>query len=129
MLLTKDDLDNWGYDPRETFLNQDEELFLAEYEFLPLLLEAIDAGVYRRPKLDVLIEAICILHYDYTVVYEEYEETEQARQKREHTANRIRAALLQRKAIIKDREHVISDYIKAIVFPQLGLPFNPLESD
>ena len=62
--LDKELLDIWGTDLDLNFMDQDEDIILAEEENLPLFLEAIDNKRYPQSKLNILLSALCILAYD-----------------------------------------------------------------
>ena len=117
--IDKELLDIWGQDINLYFLEQDEEIYLADDEYFNLLLEAIDNSKYLKSKIDILTEAICVLLYDYTANKEEYSNKEN--EERENIASKIRPELIKRKEKIKDSQNVIMDYIKKVVFPQIGL--------
>ena len=117
--LDKEILDIWGNDPKLFLMIQDEEVFLAEYDYFPMLLEAIDESRYLKSKIDVLVESICVLLYDYTVAPEEYSEKEN--KERESIAEKIRPELIKRKNRIVNAGDTIMDYIKEVVYPQIGI--------
>jgi len=112
----------WGNDPELRVLDQDEELILAEFEYLPMLLNAIDDSSYMGAKTDILIEAICILLYDYSVVSEEYSDPEKV--EREQIAQQVRQELIKRKQIIIQSQAYMRDYVKEVVYPQIGIEIN-----
>lgn len=117
--LDKELLDIWGNDPELFLMEQDQELVLAEYNYFQILLEAIDESKYLKSKIDVLIEAICILLYDNTVSPEEYSEKEN--KARESIAEEVRPELIKRKNKIVDAGDAVMDYIKVVVYPQIGI--------
>jgi len=112
----------WGNDRELRFLDQDEELMLAEFEYLPMLLNAIDDSSYMGAKIDILIEAICILLYDNTSGSEEYSDSENV--DRERIARQIRQELIKRKQIIIESQAYMRDYVKEVVYPQIGIEVN-----
>lgn len=117
--LDKSLLDIWGSDPTLYFMEQDQELFLAEYDYFPMILNAIDEGKYLKSKIDVLVEAICILLYDNIVSPEEYSEQENL--DRQNIAQKVRPELIKRKDRIIDAGDAVMDYIKKVVYPQIGI--------
>ncbi|MFK7971134.1 MAG: hypothetical protein AB8F95_12240 [Bacteroidia bacterium] len=112
-------LDLWGNDPKLFFMSQDEDLLLAEIEYLPLLLQTIDEDKYLEHKIHILVGALCILLYDHTVAPEEY--TEQENKEREEIAQKVRPELIKRKRKIIEASAWIGDYVKKVVFPQIGI--------
>ena len=119
--------DLWGKDAKLRFMDQDEGIILGEYENLPLLLKAIDEEKYLKEKMDVLIEAVCVILYDHS--YPSHEFSEKEEEDRKHIAARIRPELIKRKERIKASESEIWEYVKEVVFPQLGLEFNIQPTD
>lgn len=120
-------LDIWGHDPELRFMDQDEAIMLGEYEHLPLLLKAIDEDKYPKAKIHVLIEAICVILYDNSYPSDEFSAKEE--EDRRQTAARVLPELIKRKERIKESEEEIWDYVKEVVFPQIGLDFSNSPSD
>lgn len=112
-------LDIWGNDSKLFFLSQDEELILAEIDYLPMILKAIDEGNYLKRKIEVLIEAVCVLLYDNTPNLKEYSKEEN--EDRERVAAMIRPELIKRKEKVFAARKKIWGYVKKVVFPQIGL--------
>ncbi|MFK7905168.1 MAG: hypothetical protein AB8B69_08590 [Chitinophagales bacterium] len=117
--IDKELLDIWGKNPKLFFLSQDEELILAEIDYLPMILKAIDENNYLKGKIEVLIEAICVLLYDNTANREEY--SKEGNESREQIAAMIRPELIKRKEKVFAARKRIWGYVKKIVFPQIGL--------
>lgn len=115
----KELLDLWGHDGQLFFMEQDEGLLLAEVEYFPMILNAIDKSEYLKGKIGILVESICILLYDNTAHSEEYSDEENM--KRNEIADMVRSELIKRKAVISDNGDFVMDYIKEGVFPQIGL--------
>ncbi|MGH2667192.1 hypothetical protein [Flavobacterium sp.] len=120
--LDEEILNIWGYDSNLFLMEQDEELFLAEIDYLDMILEKIDDASYLKAKIDILIEAVCILLYDNTFADDNYDDYSDAENKqRKEIADFVRPQLYKRKEKIKKAENSIMEYIKAEVFPQVGL--------
>jgi hypothetical protein len=117
--LDNEILDIWGHDPNLFLMIQDEELFLADYDYFSMILNAIDESKYPKRKIDVLIESICILLYDNTAAPEEYSKKEN--DEREQMAKRIRPELIKRRSRIIDAGDAVMDYIQEVVYPQIGI--------
>lgn len=117
-------LAQWGADSNLAFLEQDEELILAEIEYLPIILEAIDAKGYLPGKITTLLEALCVLLYDNVANSEEYSQEEN--QKRQQVASEVIPELIKRKELIKGASPAIRDYIKEVVFPLMELNKNEI---
>lgn len=117
--LDKELLDMWGNDPELYLMEQDQELLLAEFDYFNMLLKAIDESKYLESKIDVLIEAICVLLYDNTVSSGEYSDEEN--KLRESIAEKVRPELIKRKNRIVDAGDAVMDYIKEVVYPQIEI--------
>jgi hypothetical protein len=117
--LDKELLDIWGNDSELFLMEQDQELLLAEYDYFPMLLKAIDESKYLKTKINVLIEAICILLYDNIVAPEEYSKKEN--KEREIIAKKVRPELIKRRNRIMEAGYSVMDYIQEIVYPQIGI--------
>ena len=120
--LDKELLNIWGNNSELFLTNQDQELFLAEYDYFPMLLEAIDESKYLKTKIDVLIEAICVLLYDNTIATDEYSEKEN--KERESIAEKVRPELIKRKKRIIEAGDSVLEYIQEVVYPQIGIKNN-----
>ncbi len=117
--LDKELLDMWGNDPELFLMEQDQELLLAEYEYFSMLLEAIDESKYLDNKIDVLIEAVCVLLYDNTVSSDEYSDKEN--NERVIIAKKVRPELILRKERILKAGDSVMGYIQEVVYPQIGI--------
>ncbi|TDO77300.1 hypothetical protein EV143_10461 [Flavobacterium chryseum] len=117
--LDKEILDIWGNDEKLYLNQQDEEIILAEMHYLPMILFAINEGKYLKRKIGILVESICILLYDNTVISNEFSKEENLQ--REKNAKIIFPELLKLKDKIEGSDRYIMDYIKEVVFPQLGI--------
>ncbi|MBE8727633.1 hypothetical protein [Flavobacterium hungaricum] len=117
--IDKEILDLWGCNEKLYLNEQDEEIILAEMDYLPLILSSIEENKYLKRKIEKLLEALCVLLYDNTEPSDEYSFEENI--KREQRAAVIRPELIRLKDRIKACEENILEYIKEIVFPQIGL--------
>lgn len=118
-VLDKELLDIWGNDLELFLMDQDQELLLADCDYFPMLLAAIDESKYPKSKIDILIEAICVLLYDYTVSSDEL--GEQENNERESVAEKVRPELIKRKDRIAEAGDSVMDYIQEVVYPQIGI--------
>ncbi|HYD91422.1 MAG TPA: hypothetical protein VEA37_08050 [Flavobacterium sp.] len=120
MLLNKNLLDEWGYDPKKKFDQQDEEIILAEIENLELFLDAIDNSNYLQTKKDTLLGALCVLYYDNSI--EDIVHTVDENTERKAILNTLLPELVKRNKLIKALpEWQLGEYVKAIVYPSIGL--------
>jgi len=97
-LFDKELLDIWGYDTALHFIDQDEEIILAEMDNLVSILQAIDEAKYPKSKISVLVQTICILLYDNVIAEEEY--TKEENLIRSGNATIVRTELVKRKDTI-----------------------------
>ena len=112
-------LDKWGGDKNLCLMPQDEQLLLGNLDYFDMVLNAIDENKYLNSKIDILIEAICVLLYDNSANQEEY--SEQENRERELIAQKVRPELFKRKERIIAAEDWVMDYIKKVVYPQIGI--------
>ncbi|AWH86134.1 hypothetical protein HYN59_13890 [Flavobacterium album] len=113
-------LEIWGNDPNIYFMDQDEDIVLAEEENIPLFLNAIDNKLYPQRKLNILLAALCIIVYDNVAANEEY--TDEENIKRKKIADKVIPELSYRKHLIDETKNwEIMDYIRKVVFPLIGL--------
>lgn len=118
MLIDKTLLDKWGCDHEMTFDQQDEEIVIAEIGNLELFLDAIDNSDYLQVKKDILLAALCILYYDNVDTETPYAEDEE----KGRILNAVLPELVKRKKLIKNLpEWLLGEYIKAMVYPAIGL--------
>lgn len=118
-LVDQELLDTWGYDLKLFFMEQDEEVILAEMQYFTMFLKAIDDSKYLERKINILIESICVLLYDNVISSEEYTEAEN--NQREKNKNIILPELIERKERVFKASLYIFDYIKNETFPMIGL--------
>jgi len=117
--IDKELLDTWGNNPELFFMEQDQELLLAEYDYLPLLLDAIDNSKYLDFKIDVLIESVCIILYDNIISPEEF--TKEENENRSKISLEVREELIKRKDRVLEAGDTIMDYVKEVVYPYIGM--------
>lgn len=126
--IDKELLDIWGANPNYYFMEQDEDIILADIDYLNLFLDAIDNNSYPKEKIDILIAACCILLYDNTWDLKDFaqentpiEDLEDKNKDAQKRADKVRKELLKRKDKVKAAKNSIMDYIKKVVFPQIRL--------
>ena len=117
--LDKEILDIWGNDEKLYLNPQDEEIILAEMDYFLLIITSINEDKYLKRKIEILLESICILLYDHTVNPEEYDDDEN--HIRQKNAEIILPELIKLRDKIIESEKNIMEYIKKVVFPQLGI--------
>lgn len=126
--IDKELLDIWGANPNYYFMDQDEDIIIADIDYLNLFLDAIDNNYYPKRKTDILIAACCIILYDNTWFLKEFahkdipiEDLEDENKDAQKIADKVRKELIKRKDKVKEAEKSIMDYIQKIVFPQIEL--------
>lgn len=124
--LDKEIIDLWGSNNNYRVSPQDEEIILAELENLELITNAIDENKYLSYKQIVLLQALCVLLYDYSV--EPNENYDLTTEEINNIIEKIRPELIKRKSKIKKVENWIMGYIKLVVFPQIDLDIDQLEA-
>ncbi|MBX7155294.1 MAG: hypothetical protein U0Y96_15195 [Candidatus Kapaibacterium sp.] len=108
--LDDDILSEWIINPDVYLLEQDEELFLADINYLDLLLKYLDDKKALPAKKIILLEALCVIVYD--IIKDDKD--------KEHL-NRLKDELLKRKQLLHDFKDSIMAYLTDVVYPFLGL--------
>jgi hypothetical protein len=106
-------LKEWAKDPLLSFAPQDEDLVLAEEDYLGHILETLDTVPLTDHKRNLLMSALCVIVYDNS-----HEENLQCQN---HLKERVIEELNKRKDKLRMAEDWIMDYIKEVVYPQLDL--------
>lgn len=107
----------WSKDAALFFLDQDEELILAEEEYVDLIIRYIDSDVILPSKRGVLIEALLVLIYDIITDEDGIDKIKIP------LLQNIKEFLLQRRQYIHDYDYLVRGYVKEIVYPELDLKF------
>lgn len=90
---------------------QDEELLLAEEQYLDMILQVLDTVPISEHKRDLLMDALCVIVYDNT--------TEDDSQTKDKLKEKVIQELNKRQDKLKLADNWIADYIKKVVYPQL----------
>ncbi|MDQ2793912.1 MAG: hypothetical protein M3Y12_07890 [Bacteroidota bacterium] len=113
--MDKEILLEWATNASLHLMLQDEELFLADENYVELMLDVLDNCEILPTKKEVIIEAMCVIIYDN--LHEENQEADK------DLVQKIRNELLSRKQLVIAAEHGIMNYIKEVVFPVLGISY------
>jgi hypothetical protein len=108
--LDDDIMSEWIINPNVYLLEQDEELFLADINYLDLLLKYLDDEQTLPAKIIILLEAFCVIVYD--IIKDDKD--------KEHL-DRLKTELLKRKQLLLDNKASIMTYLTDVVYPFLGL--------
>lgn len=108
--LTAELLEIWASHPNYHFWVQDEDIFLAEMEHLPLLLQALDSPDFPKGKTSIIVSALCVLWYE-NGVFSAEDHTPQEQKTMLHNQKILRPLLLERKEMILLHKNAISGYI------------------
>lgn len=103
----------WAINPELYFMDQDEELILADEEHLDLILYTLDNIKIHKHKQDLLMDALCIIVYDNSLPINKSGDFFL----RDKVINEINSRLEK----LNDANEWIMDYIKEIVYPQLNI--------
>lgn len=101
----------WGNNSEYSFIQQDEELLLAEENNVEMILEVLDYHNILNQKRKILIEALCVIVYDNIDLEEGNQELK----------DKVANELTKRKDDVLNAEDWIMDYIKEEVFPLIGI--------
>ena len=91
---------------------QDEELLLADEPYVNMILEVLDTTPILDHKRDLLLDALCVIVYDNS--------NSDNSQRDEQLRKRVVDELNKRQDMLKLADKWIMDYIKVVVYPQLG---------
>ncbi|MEZ5018016.1 MAG: hypothetical protein R2800_13240 [Flavipsychrobacter sp.] len=107
----------WANDEDLFFLDQDEDLIIADEKYLDIILYLIDNRVGLESKRQILLSALCVIVYDNITSDGSIDEVNDL-----DLANRVVEELKIRKSLLLAlKEWVISDYIKDKVYPLVGI--------
>jgi len=113
--LTYDLLKKWARNDSLQFIEQDEDIILADNNRLGLLLDIFDSDKTTEYKRGIIIQALCVLLYDNLASKEDNPESDRK------IADRIVRELNERKNMVKlGKGQFIEPYIEKVVFPVIG---------
>ncbi|KAA5533425.1 hypothetical protein F0919_12855 [Taibaiella lutea] len=102
----------WAFDLNLQFMEQDEDLLIAEKKYIDIILDLIDNYEILNEKKIVLIEALC------TIVYDNLKNQEnKGRLERQMLIDNVVYELRKRREQVFDVRASIFGYIKDVVFP------------
>jgi len=104
----------WCNNDELYFLDQDEDLIIAEVVYIDYILEMIDKNIASEAKKPVLFSALCVIVYDELKLV-------QTKAGLSTSARRVLKELDKRKNLLLSSEGYIWPYVKEKVFPLLGL--------
>ena len=104
-------LKEWATTPNLYLMPQDEELLLADEQYIDMILEVLDTISIPDHKRNLLMDALCVIVYDNT--------NDDNSQRDEQLKNRVIRELNKRQDKLKLADNCIMDYIKDVVYPQL----------
>lgn len=104
----------WGNNPEFLFMEQDEDLILADESNIELILDVLDNHKVLEQKRKVLIGALCVIIYDNV----------ESKNGNADLVNRVADILIKRKKEVLIANDWIMDYIKVLVFPIIGIEMN-----
>lgn len=100
-----------------TFLEQDEELFVSNWESLELALESIDKQTLSNSKLGELVESLYIMLYD-EVEADKLSDND-LETERQNRIFRLIEELKNRKIVLLQCDDYVSDYLKNRIYSLL----------
>lgn len=126
--LNKPDFDKelileWGNNSDLYFMEQDEDLMLAEEKYIDVILDIVDNHKILAEKRNILIEALCVLIHDNSKELIDEDLNSEESDSRTKIADRVANELKTRKELVLLAENWIMDYIKEKAFPRIGLEF------
>lgn len=107
----------WAESTDLMFLDQDEDILLAEPENFDLLASFVQDASIELSKREILLSAICVLLHDNTPEDEDDKEEYDLA-----LAAKVKKFLISNKSLFDDLDKFyIMEYIKKVVYPQIGL--------
>lgn len=103
----------WGNNSDYFFMEQDEDLLLAEEKNIDMILDVLDNHQILNQKRNVLIEALCVIIYDNTI----------SDKGNQNVIDRVANELKNRKQDVLNAQDWIMDYIKEVTFPVIGIQY------
>lgn len=104
----------WGNNAEYYFMEQDEDLMLAEESNINIILDVLDNHKILEGKRNILIEALCVIIYDNSV----------SDNKNTQLIDRVAHELQKRKKDVLHAQDGIMEYIKVVAFPIIGISKN-----
>ena len=109
--LDFDLLKEWATNSDLYLMPQDEELLLADEQYVSMILQVLDTISIPDHKRDLLMDALCVIVYDNT--------SNDNSQRDEQLKKKVIEELNKRQDKLKLADNWIMDYIKDVVYPQL----------
>lgn len=114
--LTPELLLEWASDASLYLMSQDEELVLANEEYLATMLNILDNELGLPHKHGIIIEAMCVMVYDNINTINNTPSPERTRR-----AERVLNELTKRKPLVVEYKNMVMDYVQKVVFPRLDI--------
>jgi hypothetical protein len=111
--LDFDLLKEWATNSDLSLMPQDEELLLADEQYLDMILKVLDTVSIPDHKRNLLMDALCVIVYDNTIADNS--------QPNDQLKERVIEELNKRQDKLQLADNWIMDYIKDVVYPQLDL--------
>lgn len=111
--INKEILLEWGNNLNYYFMEQDEDLMLAEENNIELILDVLDNHRILKEKRNILIGVLCVMIFDNSENYSNNKEL----------VDRVSIELKNRLDDVLDAQDRVMDYIKIIVFPKIGIKY------
>jgi hypothetical protein len=104
-------LKEWATNSDFYLMPQDEELLLADEQYVSMILQVLDTISIPEHKRDLLMDALCVIVYDNTNNDNSHRD--------EQLKKKVIEELNKRQDKLKLADNWIMDYIKDVVYPQL----------
>ncbi len=117
--LKNAELEKWVTDEKFYFLDQDEEIWLANGEDIEDIITMFDHCTLPKNKQNILVQALCVIVYDNTPSEDDNPVDI------EHYDNKLRERAIielnKRMDKLEIADKVVMPYIKKVVYPQLNI--------
>lgn len=117
--LDQELLAEWAKEEELHLAPQDEELLLADEQYLEIILNALDDSQTLMRKKCILLDALCVIVYDNSVIDGNLLNSDSDL----HLKEKVLEELGKRKLLLMQAGDCIMDYIKKVVYPQLAMNY------
>ncbi len=106
----------WASDASLYLMSQDEEILLANEEYLGTMLDILDNELGLPHKRGIIIEAMCVMVYDNMNTINNTPSPDRAQR-----AERVLEELAKRKSLVLTYKNMVMGYVQQVVFPRLDI--------
>lgn len=106
----------WASDESLHLTDEDEELILADEEYIETMLNILDNELGLPHKRGIIIEAMCVMVYNNVNTINNTQSPDRTR-----SAERVLNELTKRKPLVIAYKNMVMGYVQKVVFPKLDI--------